>query len=539
MAALQNLIPDPTTSKLFQCRPASLELTAFPTFTSPTFVSISEVIGDNVYGMIATARNPGFDEPFAYSLITNNFLPVTNVLATNVPASPPTAGAWTPPQMALVGGKLVVTHTGFSGAFGNFFGYFDLTDPLNPVWNAGNCVGAGFAGFTVAPSGVAQFNGRAYFLHNLVAQPAVIFSDILSPTTNSASAANPVITLDDNVLLTAIAGLPLSSPITGGIIQSLMVFKVEGIWQITGDAALGTLAKNALQVPVGTLAPRSVIPTTKGLAFVAPDGLRIIDFSGVVSDPVGQDGQGIVQPFQYANVPSRVASAANASTLRISTQNSFIPGNPNQEWWYDFTRQMWTGPHTFPASSISAYRNTFIMAPVTVTSSLWKSDYVQSNTSNFTENGIQLRWISATSLLPDTDEMVQCHMTESTIDVAQALSVGAIQVTALQEDGLVLDAPMLPVLAGTVPLWGSVNWGSFLWGGNQAALSPVQIPWTVPIDFARLQVIFNGLSASGFKIGALHMRYQVTHTYIDQSAVRAVPQVAGRAFSSGFGPGFS
>src|ERR1700748_65930 len=68
MALLQNLIPDPSTRGLWQCRPAASPLTSFGGFSSPGFISCYKVVGNIVYGMIATSRFAGNDEPFAYNL---------------------------------------------------------------------------------------------------------------------------------------------------------------------------------------------------------------------------------------------------------------------------------------------------------------------------------------------------------------------------------------------------------------------------------------------------------------------------------------
>src|SRR5882672_9214024 len=69
MAALVNLIPDPTTNGLFIPRPASEELTDFSGFSSPGFISVYFVSGSFIYGMIATAFVPGYDQPFCYDKI--------------------------------------------------------------------------------------------------------------------------------------------------------------------------------------------------------------------------------------------------------------------------------------------------------------------------------------------------------------------------------------------------------------------------------------------------------------------------------------
>ena len=176
---LQNLIPDPSTRNVWTCRPADVLLTDFPGFTTPGFVSVFKVIGNLVYGLLATGLTAGKDQPFVYNLITNTFVTLTGVTSSNVPTSPPTTGVWVPPTMDLCGVNLVVTHPGFDGVT-NFFGWFDTTNQAAPVWHAGNTAGGSLITFTVVPSWVVQFNGRAWFgINPPAAQPSVVFTDAL------------------------------------------------------------------------------------------------------------------------------------------------------------------------------------------------------------------------------------------------------------------------------------------------------------------------------------------------------------------------
>lgn len=527
MAALQNLIPDPTTKSLWQCRPAAvLKISfggspwssgfspGFGPFTGSGFISVLKIIGNVAYGLIATSTNPGHDQPFAVNLITGAPIIVTGITAANTPVSPPTTGAWTPPTADLVGSKLVVTHPGFSGVGGVFFGWFDLSNPAAPVWNGGNLTGG--VTFSFPPSAVKQFNGRAYYIQNIVAQPAVVFSDSLNATV--ATNANQVLTFGDNVALTALGALPLSNQL-GGIIQALMVFKgVQNIYQITGDPTTSNLMVNALNTSTGTFAPNSICQTSKGVAFVSPDGVRIIDYNANVSDPIGIDGQGITIPFIYANVASRIAAACNGTVLRISTQNADLPGTPYQEWWYDLARQIWHGPHTFPASLIQPWNNTFIVAPVATQAALFQSNSVQSNTSTFVENGQQLTWMASTPMLPNLDQMTTNSMTETTWDIALTAATPALTISAQTQNGTVLDFVSISALGGTT-IWGAFTWGSALWQGSGNALAPRDLNWHQPIVFNRVSLVATGQSAQGIKIGTLRMRYQILRQLSNTAAV--------------------
>lgn len=538
MASLQNLIPDPSTANLFQCRPASSELINFNAaggpfssgfssgFQSSYFsggagaISVFKVVGNFVYGMMADGAVPGFDGPFCFNLSTLLPVNVSGIkTSTTLPASQPTSGAWTPPQMDVIGSKLMVAHPGFTGAGGNWVGWFDISTPSAPVWNAGTLTpSGGGSGFSVAPIAVAQFSGRAYYIHNLASQPAVLFSDPLSPTTfTSSGGSTNVLTFNDNQALTALGKLPLNNQL-GGIIQSLMVFKDQSnIFQITGDPTTSNLSVNSLNCACGTSAPNSVCATPKGIVFMAADGFRLIDFLAHVSDPIGYDGKGITVPFVYAVVPSRVVAACNASVVRISVQNGNAAGSPNQEYWYDFSRQIWSGPHSFPAALIQPYNQTFIVAPIGVTASLWQSDFFQSSTSTFTENGKQMTWKWQTPLLPDTDQIANNEMHEGTLDLALPSTVGPVSVGALDQAGVQITSVTLQT-TGTPTIWGSFIWGAAPWGGAAANLAPYTLPWDEPIVFSRMSIFAQGNSAASFRIGALHMRYQMLRTLTNTAA---------------------
>lgn len=532
MLSLQNLIPDPTTRGLWQCRPASIRLidlnndnlgpfssgfsSGFQHGSGPGrgFVSAYKIIGTFLYAMVASNKNPGHDEPICVNLLTNTEVAVGGIItATTTPVSPPTTNAWTPPQMDSIGVKLMVAHSGFTGAGGNFVGWFDLTIPSAPVWNAGNLTG--LVAFTVAPIAVKQFFNRAYYIHNAPGAPAVIFSDPLNAT--NCTNANQVLTFGDNAALTALGALPLSNQL-GGIIQSVMVFKgVTNIYQITGDAALTTtnpLSVNSLNVATGTLAPNTITATPKGLSFVAPDGLRLIDFNANVTDPIGLDGSGVTVPFIFSSVPTRMAAACNGSLLRITTQNGNISTTPTLEYWYDFGRQIWSGPHSFPASLIAAYNQTFIMTPTGIFASFWQSDTVQSLTSTFVENGAQMIWAAQTCLLPDTDQITNNCMTEATLDMSLPPTMAPVQVVAADQNGSpISQVAISPFSVGGTTTWGSFTWGNAVWaGGLNAALSPYELQWTIPVTFSRMTMAANGNSALGFKLGTWHARYQMLRT---------------------------
>lgn len=511
MGALTNLIPDPTTPDMWMCRPAAVRLTTFPTFNTPTFISAAKIVGNLLIGLMRTNRFVGFDEPFAWNLLTNANVPVSGVTALNVPAQAPNAGAWTPPVIDVIGAKAIFCSPGF-GATAFTFGVMDISNPGAPAWSGGNTTGAVI--FTTPPSYVAQFANRAYYIVNTAAAPALIFSDVLNPT--NIFSAGQVITLGDNVSLTALGQLRLYNQL-GGIIQALIIFKgVANCYQLTGDAALSTLALNSLNIATGTLSPVAIAATSKGLAFMSPDGVRFVDFQGNVTDAIGQDGKGISVPFMYAVQPSRIEMTCGGDILRVSVQNGNALNTPFQEWWYDMEREVWSGPHASAMSFLLPYNNTFI-GQLQGVSGLWQSDVIQTNISSFVENGVQLAWTYLTALFPQTQQMAGVAVSQTLIDAA-FLANTTYTATMITPDGKVLDTTTI-TLAGAVAIWGAFNWGAANWGAPGGALQPRIVPWHRPLVFAKAQFQLQGNSNSSVRLGLLQMRYKMLKYLTDVGAV--------------------
>ena len=505
MASLQDLIPDPTTKNLWQCRPAALKIIDFAAagFNTPTFISCYKVIGTRIYGMVSTARNPNQDEPFIYDIPSGLFIAITGITAGNTPTSPATSGTWNPPTLDLIGSKLIIAHPGFTGVGSLFFGVLNIANPAVPTWTAQNTT---TNALIAPPQWVINFNGRCFFLVNPVGQqPAAYMSDQLNPTV--ITNATQILTFGDNVPLTCAGGLPLENQL-GGIIQSLMIFKgISNIYQVTGDFSLTNLAVNTLNVATGTLAPNTVQSTSKGLMFVAPDGVRGINFDARVSDPIGANGDGVAVPFINALTPSRMCAAYNIGVYRVQVQNGVATGNPQQQWWYDFIRDLWSGPHSQKVSLMDASGGTFIVTLQGAGAVLFQSDAVQLSTSTFVENGTQLTWQWATPLLPDTDEMSEVAMIETTLHMA--LVSGNVPTVIVQDqDGVIIDTVTITP-AGAVTIWGAFLWGAALWQGAANGLYPRRLQWHFPIVFRRMAIVASANSVPGIKIGRLHLRYQV------------------------------
>lgn len=581
MLALKNLIPNPSTDNTWVPRPAANKIADFTAlFTAPGFISGLLVVGNTAYGMIATGRNAGHDEPFVYSLLTNTFLPVSGISFANTPASPAELGEWTPPILAVVGSKIVVTHPGFAGgATGMYFGWFDIsglvdtthtgdthsstvidnlsanvlqagwsvgmgitgtgilggttivgiaTDGLSltlstatvlsnngvaltvmggtvaaPLWAAGNTNGNPLL---AVPTSVVQMAGRAYFAVNAGATAGVVFSD--SGNATQVTNATQVLLFNNGIAVTALGPLPLLSPITGGIVQAVIAFQSNvGMQIISGDATTQNLTVNVMKAGTGTLAPLSITPFTEGLAFISPEGLRIIDFNARVSNPIGDHGSGVSMPFIYAVFPSRICMTANADTLRVSVQNGFANGQPQEEFWLDITRKAWNGPHTFPASMIQAWGATFLVAPHGIDASLWQSDATPSSSSSYTENGTQLTWEFQTVLLPDSFDMKMHNLCETTLASnypPQALVTAAV----MDETGAVLDTQFMQGSGMAATIWGSFVWGAAPWLGGAGFFQQRRVAWHEPIVFKQGSIQFNGNSLTGLVLGNIYLTFQ-------------------------------
>lgn len=368
--------------------------------------------------------------------------------------------------------------------------------PAAPLWGSGNTTGFPL---TDVPVSVAQMAGSAFY----AVSNGVQISDPLLPC--QISNASQALTFANGLPVTALGPLPLNS-LLGGIVQAIIAFQgISAMQQITGAFATSNLAVNQLPVPTGTLSPLSIVPMTKGLAFISPEGLRIIDFACNVGDPIGDHGMGIAAPFIYALNPSRICAAANSDTLRISVINGDLINQPAQEWWFDLTRKIWTGPHSFPASLIQPWRHTFVMSGVGIDAIIWQSDATPNQATSFVENGVGLTWQYQTSLLPDDEAMAMVAVIETMI--AMILTPGLYQFVAIDDRGHVIGQTTISATAGTT--WGGFNWGQAPWGPGQGAGLKHGVYWQGPLVFSQAAIQVGAASALGQVIGNLYLRYQI------------------------------
>lgn len=602
MQALQNYIPSPDTADLWVPRPAALGLTGsgsnptrwdafvwggaawggFDNIAGAAQINALLVVGNWVYGMIASTLGTfaGLDYPFAYNLATQTFasISVPGGVA-SLPTTPATSGDWTPPIMAVIGSRIVLTHPGFSGGANPFFGWLDISsfsdatktgnthtstliDTLSanvltagwqpgmliigtgipadttivsiaanglsltlsqaatstnvgvaltvtggtqaaPLWSSGNTNGSALAKVPVA---VFNFNGRAWFA---VPGHGTVFSDAGNATqvTNATQALTPNNGLD----ITAFGGLPFTQS-QGGILQALIAFQGDAqMLQITGDITASTLAMNELGIGVGTLAPNTICQTPMGLTFVAPDGVRYIDFIGRVSEPLGFAGKGVLVPFLNAINPSRMCAAYNQDVMRITVQNGNAVGQPVQEYWYHVSRKVWSGPHTFPAALIEAFQGSpdhgFVVAAFDIDAELWSSEVTPTVTSSYTENGMPMTAIFQTSLLPDNQDFAENRVNETLLGAS--LPAGSVlAVAALNENGVILDSVLVNGPAANPTIWGTFLWGAAPWSAPLDSYQQNDVPWPQPLIFKQVSISITATSLAGMAIGNLYFRYQ-------------------------------
>jgi hypothetical protein len=388
-----------------------------------------------------------------------------------------------------------------------------------PLWCAGNTTP-----FTLpsVPIAIAQFSGRAWYGLNTPTSGGddlgtVIFSDAGAPLLITNALAVQVITFQNGLHVSALAGLPLNNQL-GGIIQSLMVFQGAGnIQQITGDQSTSNLAVNSLNEAVGTLAPNSIAPTPMGLMFMAPDGLRLINFQANVSPPIGMNGDGVAFPYVNAVYPSRMAAAYNEDVYRCSVFGNVSAGGIEfnnamwQEFWYHVKLKSWSGPHTFPGAVIKAAQNSlgFVLFPVmTSPIGLWFSETLPRLGATYVENGLTLQCIYQTTLQPDNAEMAENAVVESSIMVGIPYGMIAL-IHAINDDQTVLDDTFLVGVGEPSSLWGTMIWGSGTWGAITGVLEQRRISWQKPLVFKQAAFVLTIKAALGVAIGNLYIKYQV------------------------------
>jgi len=497
---LQNLVFDQGNPELLQARPGVVSLTTFPGFTTPTFVTVFIVINGVVYGMVSTARTAGFDEPFAYNVAANTFTTITGVTAGNVPSSPSTSGAWTPPTMAVIGTKIIVTHPGFSGSGSNFFGIIDISTPSAPTWTASNLATNALPS---VPTAVANFNNRAWYVCNNV----VYYSDVLVPATRTN--ASQSVTVGDPSSVIAMSGLPVQTT-SAGVVQALIVFKSFSVWQITGDTATSNLALNFLSLNIGTTAARSVVQTPFGTNFMAADGPYIVDALGTVK-PLTKTPQELTQdiqlPFINSQQPTRTSAAYFGGIYRICVDTYLNSSASTNDYWFDIERRRWNGPHTWPHDCCGAVNNYFVISHRTKGAVLYQSQFTSSLSAVYTDAGTAITCIMQSSSLPKDANMNEKYVLESTIELSTAGASASYQIQALDDQLNVLNNTLI-MTTGAGYTWGGHLWGSGKWSSSINIPHVYTIAWSSPLVFQKMSIQVNVTSSINISIGEFRARYQ-------------------------------
>jgi hypothetical protein len=357
--------------------------------------------------------------------------------------------------------------------------------PTAPLWGAGD---TNQNNLPSVPLAVAQFNARAWFA---LGDNGIAFSDAGLPCQISNATAVQALLPGNGLPVTCFGKLQLSN-VLGGIVQGLIAFQSDAnMLQITGDPVTGDLRMNVLPVATGTHAPLAVFSSQLGVGFISPLGLRFVDFSGRVTEPVGYRGQGISMPFVLANNPplggpiavSRICAACNGNTARITVQDRT---GAAFEYWYHVNDKVFSGPHTCPASLIQMWTDTYLVAPWGHFALLRRSDDLPTLTSSYTEGGALLNWTAQSILLPDNQAGVMNTIVQST--VAMALPTpNTVMVSFTDEGGGQIDQITIH-------------------GTTGAVFQQFGMDWHLPLVFKQAQIAVSGPSSAQARLGSLYLQ---------------------------------
>lgn len=468
---LQNLIFDRRNRGATIPKPGTESVTTFPGFNAPGIVSVAMTVGTLIYGLIESDLYPGFDEPFCYNTETDAFISISGTTGANLPATQATTGEWTPPTADVVGIYLVITHPGFSGA--NYFGWINISNPASPAWSGGNTTTNALPSI---PLWVVQFFGRAYFgLGN-----KVYFTDSLSLAISNPNFA-AVLTVDDTSDILGACGLPVANT-TGGILQSIVLFKQNSIHQISGDIALTNLplSLNKLASNVGCVMPRTIQSTPIGIIFISTDGPRIVTASSEVvylksGDAVSPD---IVYPFTNATYPSRACAVYNNGIYRVCFDGAFSVWDSSYtsgDYWFDLIFGRWNGPHTFPYHCATAVNGVFYLMSNIYPGVMFTSTAIPSSTSVYEDSGMAYNCGLVSTAIAGA-AMTMSAIPESTIELCGS-AIGVSYYISIYDDQNNPLSPATISLSNVNPLWGANRWAMFSWRSSIPTSHTYTIPW--------------------------------------------------------------
>lgn len=494
--SLQDLMFDPSNPGFVIPRPGiGTALTSFGGFSAPGFISVQVVINGLVYGMIASSKNAGKDEPFCYNIAGAAFIAMGGtVTVATCPTSPATTGAWTPPTMAQVGTKIIITHPGYGGGAGDFFGMIDISNPAAPTYNHFNTVTNLLPS---VPLSVATFNNRAYYATGNV----LWFSDVLVPGT--ITNATQSLTVGDSSPIIGMSGQPLETS-SSGTIPGLIVFKQNSIWQVTGDSTTNNLTLSFITLTVGTLAGRSIASSPFGVFFAGADGPYLVTQRPIVVPVTNAFGDGgipdVTSVFRDPNlVPSRIAGAYGQNLYRLTMTPTGGAFTYQREYCFDTRRNRWTGPNKLYYDTISPTSTSFIISsyspPTSPANRLFASPTNYSATA-ITDDGVPVSPLMISSALPKQARMTVKQVVETTVElVSPGSGTQAYSVLALDETGIAISSTS--IVAGN-------------YGGVNGASTPYKVPWTKPLVFKKIEIEVAPVLSSGYApgIGTVFLRYQ-------------------------------
>jgi len=389
--------------------------------------------------------------------------------------------------------------------------------PTAPLWTAGN---TNTNALISVPTCVAGYNARAWFGMGAFA----VYSDVENPT--QVSFASQALAIGDPTSITAMQSVPLTSQLTGGIQQSLTIYKGgESFFQVTGDALTANLELNAVTGSVGTLAPATIAQTPKGVMMVAVDGTRLLGLTGLQGDIVGGYGQGVVAPFTTKALTSRINAAYAGTTYRVSVAatTASVPGFTvtASEYWFHIETGKWTGPHSFPSQLVesTADGTSFLVTSWIYPAAIFKSDPEPSGASTFVEargkaTSVQLGWQMTSAPLPDNQQLAYVQVVRASFSCVQVPGGPIMTSIYAQDPGNSSGSYVIPAASvSVVPKWGSMVWGSFVWGGGGNSYSFTAKPLYFSQPVVGRQLVLQAQCATstyGQKAGNWTLGFQLT-----------------------------
>lgn len=257
MARLANLIPARNTDKVFVPRPAAVQKVDLTGISATGLVTVILVLGTRVYGMIESTTYAGKDEPFCYDLATNSFVTIDGVSSGLLPSTVASTGDWVPATMVAVTNTLIlVTHPGFPGSSGPFFGWLDTSDYSSTVMKGNLTIGSAVIQSVYTVQGVSAPILEGVRPGQLITGTGIPAGTYIKSATNGTFSLNTTGDTHSNTTLDNLAsttGVAAGMIVTGpGILANTWVQSVDSSTQVTlSQAAIATAAGVAINFSGG------------------------------------------------------------------------------------------------------------------------------------------------------------------------------------------------------------------------------------------------------------------------------------------------